>query len=241
MSEPAVAGPSSSAPGGIKTPRIMIGMPIGTGSLPWATALSLMKTVRACREGNVPCVIEVVAGCSVVTWARSAIADAFLKSDCTKLMWIDSDVVWEPADFFRIVGFGAVLPVVGATYPFKKAQITFLINPVGKPGEFEVNGLGCVKVTGMGLGFTLVDRAVMEKVAAEKPQRRDPMTGTMYADIFRIDHEGEDLAFFADVRKHGYDVWLDPSVEIGHHGAMIFKGSPIDAMGLQGYTKEFKK
>lgn len=217
-------------------PKVMIGMPIGTGTLPWATALSLMKTLAACREADVPCTLEVVAGCSVVTWARSAIADAFLKSDSTHLFWVDSDVVWEPDDFFRIVALGAVHAAVGATYPFKKLPLTFLINHVGEKGEYEVNGHGCIKVCGMGLGFTIVQREVVEKVAATKPQRCDPITGATYADIFRIDHEGEDIAFMTDIRSLGYDVWLDPSVSIGHHGAMIFKGDVIQALGLQDFA-----
>lgn len=223
----------------MKPPKIVIGMPIGSGSLPWATAFSLLKTMDACRAADIPCRMEVVAGCSVVTWARSAIADGFLKSDFTHLFWIDSDLVWEPRDFARIVGLGAVHDVIGATYPFKKLNpMSFLINHVGEPGQYHVNGHGCVKVKGMGLGFTLVKREVMEKVAATKTKRRDPITGAEYADIFRIDHEGEDLAFFSDIRAAGYDVWLDPSISLGHHGSMIYKGDPIEALGLGDFTKE---
>ena len=217
-------------------PRVMIGMPVGNGTLPWATALSLMKTLSACREEGLPVTLEAVVGCSVVTWARSAIADAFLKSDCTHLFWIDSDIVFTPNDFFRLVGLGAAMDVVGATYPFKKQPIAFLVNHVGKPDEYEVNGLGCVKIRGMGIGFTIVKRAVMEAVAATKTKRRDPITGLEYADIFRIDHEGEDLAFFTDVRAAGFDAWLDPSISLGHIGPAIFKGDVIEALGLQDHA-----
>jgi hypothetical protein len=218
------------------TPSVMIGMPVGSGSLPWATALSLMKTLSACRDEGLPVQLEAVVGCSVVTWARSAIADAFLKSNHSHLMWIDADLVWTPSDFFRLVGLGAALDVVGATYPFKKQPIAFLINHVGKPDEYEVNGLGCIKIRGMGIGFTIIKRAVVEKVAATKPKRRDPITGLEYADIFRIDHEGEDLAFFTDVRAAGFDCWLDPSISLGHIGPAIFKGNVIEALGLQDYA-----
>lgn len=226
--------------GGKKFPRVMIGMPIGSGTLPWATALSLMKTVDACRATEVPCQIEVVAGSSVVTWARSGIADAFLKSDFTHLFWIDSDIVWEPRDFFRLLGFGAAYSVVSAVYPFKRQPITFLINHVGNPDQYHVNGHGLIKMNGTGLGFTLVQREVMEKVAATKTKRRDPITGQEYADIFRIDHEGEDLAFFSDVRALGYDLWFDPSIQLGHYGAAIYKGDPLQALGLSELMKEKK-
>jgi len=61
---------------------------------------------------------------------------------------------WRPAMLTAVAG--AAMDVVGATYPFKKQPIAFLVNHVGKPDEYEVNGLGCVKIRGMGIGFTIM-------------------------------------------------------------------------------------
>lgn len=229
----------------MKLPRVMVGMPIGSGSVPWPTAVSLMSTVRACDKAGVPIKIEAPAGGSVVQWARSMTAEAFLKSDFTHLFWIDSDIVWSPDDFFRLVGFAAMLDVVGATYPFKKEPVGFLINLIeDAEGNGEVNGLGCVKIRSMGIGFTIFKRAVIEKVAATKPRVMDRINGVEYADIFRVDRtaqngpRGEDVAFFDDVREAGFDVWLDPSIRLGHVGQKIYRGDPIDALGLQDFARE---
>jgi hypothetical protein len=222
-------------------PSVTIGMPIGSGQLPWATALSLLKTVAACKDEGIQLQMEVIAGCSVVSWARSCIADAFLKSSHSHLIWIDADIVWTLDDFFRLVSLSAVHDVVGATYPFKKLPLTCVVNHVGEPRQYTVNGLGCVQVKSMGLGFTIVSRRVMEAVAVGKPSRKDPIDGKMHVDMFRIDHEGEDIAFFTDVRKAGYDVWLDPSISVGHWGSMIYKADIIEAMGLQDFVKQEKK
>lgn len=172
-------------------PRVMIGMPIGSGSLPWPTAVSLLSTVRVLDKEGIKFKIEAPTGVSVVQWARSSVAEAFLKSDFTHLFWIDSDIVWSPEDFFRLLGFGAVMDVVCATYPFKKLPISFLVNPAGEPGKLEVNGFGLVKVVSLGLGFTLMKREVMEKVAASKPMMRDDLNGQEYRDIFRVDRTPE--------------------------------------------------
>jgi hypothetical protein len=229
----------------MKPPRVMIGMPIGSGSLPWPTAVSLLATVRVLDKEGIKFKIEAPVGCSVVQWARSTIAEAFLKQeDYTHLFWIDSDIQWTPDDFIRILGFGAVLDVVGATYPFKKDPPGFLINLAGEPGQVEVNGLGCVRIESMGLGFTLVKRAVMEKVAAGKTLMRDDLNGQEYRDIFRVDRtsrdtpRGEDVAFFADVKEAGYTAWLDPSVKLGHIGSKTYMSDPIEALGLGDFTKE---
>lgn len=221
-------------------PSIMIGMPVGSGSVPWPTAVSLTNTLLVGQREGVKIKLESIVGCSVVTWARSAILAAFLRSDCEYLFWVDSDIVWTPDDFFRLVGFGKVMPIVGATYPFKKLPVQVLINHVGKPGEYEVNSAGCIKIRSMGLGFTIHNREVAEKVSAGKPTRRDHLSPHEVADVFRIDHEGEDIAFMSDVRAAGYDVWLDPSINLGHVGQMVFKGDVINALGLSQHAKEIR-
>lgn len=225
-----------------KPPKVMIGMPIGSGSLPWPTAASLIGTVRVCDKEGVPVKVEAPMGCSVVQWARSVVVEAFLKSDCTHLFWVDSDIVWTPDDFFRLLGFGATLDVVGAAYPIKAEPGGFIIKLFGEPGQRHVNGLGCVKILGMGIGFTLMKRAVVEKVAATKERVRDAVNGAEYADVFRVDRanggpRGEDLAFFADARKLGFDVWLDPSIQLGHVGSKVYRGDVLAALGLQDFVK----
>lgn len=245
-----------------KPPKVMIGMPCGKGTIPWATAMSLMNTIRACDKEGVPIMVESVVGCAVVQWARSITVKKFLQSKATHLFWIDDDIVWTVEDFFQILGFGRVLEVVGATYPFKRDGGGFLVNLAGEPNEREVNGLGCVKIKSMGLGFTLMQRAVVEKVAAGKPRVWDQMNGIEYADVFRVDRSldapqggdeagainiraangprGEDIAFFHDIGAAGYDVWLDPSITLGHVGVKVYRGDVIDALGMQDYAKETK-
>lgn len=226
-----------------KPPKITIGMPCGSGSLPWQTAMALMNTVRACDKEKLTVRVESVVGCSIVQWARSVIVEKFLQSDSTHLFWIDSDIVWTLEDFFRLVGFGAVLEVVGASYALKREAGGFLINRASDDGKLEVNGLGCVKIRSMGLGFTLLQRAVVEKVAAGKERVRDPLNGVEYADVFRVDRtkngpRGEDTAFFDDIRELGFKVWLDPSVKLGHIGQKIYTGDVIGALGLENYVKQ---
>lgn len=226
------------------TPKIMIGMPVGSGSLPWPTAVSLMSTVRVCDRESIPVRIEAPVGCSVVTWARSAVAGAFLKSDFTHLFWIDSDMVWSPNDFFRLVGFAATHDLIGGAYALKKEPAQCFINLPGAEGEREINGFGNVRVLSLGLGFTIVRREVMEKIAATKEIVRDTLQGTEYPDIFRIGRRadggalGEDVAFFEDAAALGYQAWLDPSIRLGHIGMKIYRSDVIDALGLQDYAQE---
>jgi hypothetical protein len=227
----------------LNLPRVMIGMPIGSGSIPWPTAVSLMSTLRACDKENVVARISAPTGSSVVTWARSAVVGEFLKSDCTHLFWIDSDIAWKPADFFRLVGFAALHDMIGAAYMLKKEPAQCVVN-VPVPGEYEVNGLGNVRVKSLAMGFTICKREVIEKVAATKPVLKDALAGIEYPDFFRLGRRadgyavGEDIAFFEDAAELGFKAWLDPSINLFHVGQKLYGGDVIDALGLQEFVKE---
>ena len=41
---------------------------------------------------------------------------------------------------------------------------------------------------------------------------------------------GEDVFFFNDVRAAGFDVWLDPSIELGHVGEHEWRGRFADTI-----------
>lgn len=229
----------------MKLPHVMIGMPIGSGNIPWATAVSLMSTLRACDREKLDVKISAPVGSSVVTWARSAVVGAFLKSDCTHLFWIDADLVWTPADFFRLVAFGAAHDMIGGAYRLKKEPVQHIVNfPAGD--SYEVNGHGNVRVDSLAMGFTICKREVIEKVAATKEMMHDAIANVDYHDFFRLGRLpngnalGEDIAFFNDATALGFKVWLDPSIKLGHVGTKTYTGDVIDELGLQDFAVKEK-
>lgn len=229
----------------MQLPRVMIGMPVGSGSVPWLTALSLLGTMRAADREQLAVRITAPVGSSVVTWARSAIVGEFIRSDFTHLFFIDSDMVWKPADFFRLVGFGATHDIIGATYMLKREPPECVVN-IPDDTAYEVNRHGNVRIKSMALGFTIIKREVIEKIAATKPLARDVLSKAEYPDFFRLGRSpdggllGEDVAFFNDAAQHGFRAWLDPSIQLGHVGTKVYSGDIIDALGLQDYAKQEK-
>lgn len=227
-------------------PRVMIGMPVGSGSVPWLTAASLISTTRACDREKLPVQLCTPVGSSVVTWARSFIVGQFLKSDATHLFWIDSDMVWAPADFFRLVGFGAAHDIIGAAYMLKKEPEQYVVNFPGKDNQYEVNGLGNIRVTSLPIGFTIVQRRVIETIAETKPTLIDKLGGSEYPDFFRLGRQpngnalGEDIAFFEDAAELGFNAWLDPSIKLGHVGMKVYSGDVIASLGLESYVPQEK-
>jgi hypothetical protein len=224
-------------------PHIMIGMPVGSGTIPWATAVSLMSTVRTCDREEIPVRISAPTGSSVVTWARNAVVGEFLRSTCTHLFWIDSDIVWRPADFLRLVGFGAQHDLIGAAYMLKREPVACVVN-FPDPEHYEVNALGNIRIRSLPIGFTICRREVIERIAATKESLHDDLSGVDYPDFFRLSRTpagkplGEDIAFYEDANAAGFKGWLDPSIKLGHVGTKEYTGDVIAALGLEDYAKE---
>jgi len=210
---------------------VTIGLPVDNG-IPPKTVMSLVRTAHTCAKMGIRCDLAMeISG--VIQIGRDAVLDDFLRGDTQKLFWIDSDMVWNPEDFLRLLALSTRFDVVGAAYPAKvEGPVTFYVNSEdgAKPGEF-----GLIPVKGLGLGFTVVDRAVVEKLAAASAKVHDQITGREVASVFRVDivdghRRTEDMAFFADIRDAGHTVWLDPQISLGHIGDREWRGRMQDAL-----------
>lgn len=218
--------------------RVAIGMPVGHPSIPWFTTLSLVDTTQACARHGIG--LKVLAPSNTyITHARSLTAKMFLETDATHLFWIDSDMVWQPRDFFKILALGCALPVVGATYAVKRDPLMYIVPGLGR----EFNEYGCLPIRGMGLGFTCVQRKVIEELYARAPQVRLSAEGIECADMFRFDvvdgHvRGEDTSFFVDCYEAGYQPYLDPQTSPGHVGLKVFGGNVAEELGIRYETQQ---
>lgn len=203
----------------------MIGMPVDN-PLPAKTAISLFKTGIAAERIGLPISITIeVSG--IVTTARDMVLNGFLASDCDRLFWIDSDMVWEPIDFLRMVAFSTLHPVVCAAYPAKVEGAPTFYWKNEEPTQPDAHGL--MEIDGTGLGFTIINREVAEAVSNGCPRIHDQISGRTRRKVFRVDvvdgHERtEDIAFFADIRAAGYPVMLNPNIELGHIGEREWRG-----------------
>lgn len=229
----------------MNSPHVMIGMPVGSGSVPWPTALSLMSTVRRCDRAGLEVKLSAPVGSSAVTWARNAVVGEFLRSECTHLFWIDSDIVWRPADFIRLVGFGANHDLIGGAYMLKRDPPTCVVN-LPDPNQYEINGFGNVKIRSLPLGFTIVKREVIERIAATKVMMQDDLSNAEYPDMFRLTRNGnkprgEDIAFYEDAAALGFTGWLDPSIRLAHYGSKEYTGDVIAALGLEDHVDHVKE
>lgn len=212
---------------------VMLGIPGGRNPS-WETALALASTLCTCQRMGIACTPGIVKGSAIVTKARDEVLHLFLESGADRLLWIDDDMIWTVDDFLRLLALSTRYDVIGAGYAARKDPPTFYLK-LSDAQNIDADPLGMLKVEGMGLGFTMVRRHVLEALVATKPTMRDQLSGKQLASVFRTDiHDGnfrgEDMAFFADIRALGYDVYLDPQIQLQHVGTKHYTGSILDAL-----------
>lgn len=199
--------------------------------LPVETVKSLIETQSLFQRRGYDFGIQMCQGSSDVVAARNWAVDQFLEGPGNRLFWVDSDMVWRAEDALRLVALSTVMDCVGATYVTKSDKLNFVLQLGGE--EVAANEWGCVPINGIGLGFTIVTRSIIETLAAKSERLRRTDKPNPIAWIFRRDSlngesRGEDMAFFSDIRGLGHTVWLDPSITLGHVGSKVYAASIKD-------------
>lgn len=201
--------------------------------IPAQTVIALLETQHLLQSKNIPLEVHLEVGGSLVHHSRIALAHRFLKSSATHLFWVDSDISWQCEDFMRLLALATKMEVVCAAYPTKREPGQFLMRY-----ESEIlrgNEYGCFPIKGIGLGFTVVQRKVIQELWDKAPKRKFPWSEELLPKVFRLDEEGiedrgEDMAFFSDIRDLGYVVNLDPNVVLGHIGSKVYTGQLLSMM-----------
>jgi hypothetical protein len=209
---------------------VFLAMPVHR-DLPIQTVHSLLETQSTAISVGLRCHIHFEIGCALVEVSRSACVHNFLKTEYTKMFWIDSDMQWSADDFLRTVAMSTEMKAICGSYPLRSEPLRFQLNTLGEK-TVPMNKWDCIPCESGGLGFSIIDREIIEKLAANAPLSKAPpgnMEGQPMRHIFRCglrngEITGEDILFFDDIRALGYEVWCDPHIHLGHVGSKVYGG-----------------
>lgn len=213
---------------------VFVGIPCGP-EIPWQNAESVLHTGIALRALGMHFDIRFVSGVSIVEMARNKVVVEFLKSSCNRLFMIDSDIQWTSGDFMKLLALSTHMEVVCGAYRIKQEERRFILK-WDKSRPMTYNEWGCLPIEGIGLGFTVVQRKVIEELVARAPRVKWLFDAEPIPHLFRCgatpqgEFQGEDTHFFNEVRALGYTVNLYPDLDLGHVGAKVYSGSIRDAL-----------
>jgi len=186
--------------------------------------------------------VHLQSGMALVTQARNNCVASFLNSDCDYLLFIDSDIGFEPESVARLLRRGEELmltpyPVKGYS---KEGGLQFIVH---FPNRDKVNmdDEGFVEITAGPTGFMMIHRNVFKKLAEAYPEKKT-VNSQMVADsvqkldegwytFFETDvhpehgYLGEDIAFCNLWTKIGGKIYADAKTSLTHYGGHAYKGS----------------
>ena len=215
---------------------IAIGVPVyGLVTLGFHT--SMLATALMMRDRGVPMHTIHASGDSLVQRARNNIVAEFMATDASHLMFIDTDIQWDPDDVLRLVGHGKDM-ICGA-YPKKQHPPVFAIQPrLDADGRSQRDPItGAVRIRCAATGFLLIRRAVIERMMAAYPELRyrafasdgiteaaRKFTYSLFDTITEPDaFYSEDYGFCVRWERIGGEVWVDPGIQLKHHGAHAYE------------------
>ena len=214
---------------------IFIALPAYDFKVSLKLAVSLAQFCQQAPQHGIDVQIGSVCGCSVVSRARNLLAQDMLESDCTDLIFIDSDINFEPADIFRLMAWGSDphKGIVAGVPRIRDANKVYIADmDYDENGELTMNQMGLVRATRVATAFMLVRRDVFEKMGEAHPEwsyydKRSERTLTAMFD-FKVTDEGymgEDFLFCDRARELGFEVWIDPTITLGHMGVQEYTGN----------------
>jgi hypothetical protein len=181
-----------------------------------------------------------VVGNSNLPKARNELVAEFLGSDCTDLIFIDSDMKWEKsAVSWLLASERQVIGGVGRKKCPEPNTDPRVWCARFKP-DIVQDEMGAILVDAIGTGFLKIERGVFEALIEAHPEwkRRGPGSLTEaarnhYHRFFVFDAEdpnepGEDFGFCQAWRALGGSVWIDPEIALGHTGPHEYGGRVSD-------------
>jgi hypothetical protein len=199
--------------------KIFVATPMYGGNATGLYVKSCLDLQTFLMHHGIECRFSFLFNESLITRARNYLVDEFLRSGYTHLLFLDSDIEFDPNDVLALIALNK--DIIGAPYPKKsinwnsiKAAVAkdpninagsleqlvgdYVFNPIPGTKEFKVTEP--LEVMEIGTGYMLIKREVFAKFKEEYPHLR-----------YKPDHVGQ-ANFDGSRYIHAYfDTVIDPA------------------------------
>ena len=197
----------------MKDKKIMIAVPcMDMVSARFAQSLATLKKVGTCT-------VSFLMG-SLIYDSRNRLAGMAVQMEADYILWLDSDMVFQPDTLERMMKVLDEHPEVDVLsglyfrrgHPF--TPVIFSKLEIDENGNLDFADYNDVpdelfEVAGCGFGCVLMRTEMLLDIAAKEHGGMwfSPLAGA-----------GEDCAFCMRARENGYRIFCDPSIDLGHMG-----------------------
>lgn len=205
--------------------RVIIGTPCYDGRLDVWYTNSLVNTVKLARDRDIEIIPIWISFDALLQRARNDTIQLALEQGYDDLIWIDSDIEWQPEWIFKLLDYP--VDVVGGTYPKKGDREEYVLRQINRKQPDPITGL--LEVDGLGTGFARMSKKAMQylwDISAPYYDPKDDKERRMICDVQIIDEKmySEDIIMFLKLQRGGFKIWLDPVMTCNHTGPKKFTG-----------------
>lgn len=191
--------------------------------------MSLFQGQQALIETGISAHLMILSGNCHVDDSRNRLVRDFLNTDCTDMVFIDSDIRYHGRDLVKLVSYDR--DVIAGVYPFKQDNEDYPIRFI--PGDLRTDADGLLEVASVPTGFLRIKRHVLELLAEKAPGfhgKTDLPSSRKMPLIFERTLEGKirwggDYTFCKKWKDEGGKIYVDPEMEFGHVGNSEWYGS----------------
>lgn len=162
---------------------------------------------------------------SLIQRGRNDTVAMALKNDFDDLIFIDSDIEWDPTWIGKLLNYP--VDVVGGTYRKKTdAEELYVIKQLENPAPVDTR-TGLMKVDGLGCGFIRLSRRALQYLWDASEPYNDRGEKRMIFEVL-IEHGdilSEDIYMCQKLNQGGIQVHLDPRMCCNHVGTKKYEGN----------------
>ncbi len=230
--------------GKIKKPSLYIAMPC-YDMVKINTMISMVKLVAQLTKAQIKMEVNTMKS-PYIAYARNILTARFIQSDYDYLLFIDSDVEFEPEYPLRMLV--AQKDIVCTPYRIKTndpSQVKYTTT-VKDAQNVPILPGGLVEILQGPAGMMMIHRRVFEKLMKERPELQ--IQTHQHKDLFPKDLKifsfwdctfkdgmwtGDDIAFCNLARSAGFKLYGNIESTLTHHGSYGYKGKYGDGFRMK--------
>jgi len=183
----------------------------------------LTSTIELLADG-IALESEILENQSLLPLARNTLLNEAYKRKPDDIIWIDTDMVWEPDTLRRLLKHD--VDVVGSACRKKIPDNVQFNFQLFKDKSFEPDEKGLIEVRRLGTGFLRMSRKAYTHLWEN--DKKYEVQGVMGSNVFEIgiwqgrELLSEDFIVCEKLIQHGFKIFMDPELTVGHIGTFNY-------------------
>jgi hypothetical protein len=232
--------------------KLYISTPCYDAMLTMQYTMSLLRLVQFCNQHNIDYMIDFLGNESLITRARNKSLNKFMNTDCSHLLFIDSDIEFQPEAVMDLLLFDkdvscCVYPKKGFNwnkfmYSIQNEQnskehpssrgLDYAYNIMYNDKNELIKNGDFIRVNQSSTGFMMIKREIVEKlnkkhteleiISDELSNNDTKMYGLFCCMIKDKQYLSEDYSFCQRVNDIGGQVWINVKHNLNHIGKYSF-------------------